>query len=95
MKNPQDVVLQPLITEKSTSLRETKGYYCFKVHPKANKVEIARAIERLFANRRQRGAAEYQRAVIAIDSNWPLLHSILVMPVRIEWLLQGCLMIEV
>jgi len=48
MKNPQDIVLQPLITEKSTVLRETRQVYCFKVHPRANKIEIARAIEQLF-----------------------------------------------
>jgi large subunit ribosomal protein L23 len=49
MNNPQDVVRQPLITEKSTILREGTGVYCFKVHPNANKIEIARAIEALFA----------------------------------------------
>lgn len=48
MKNPHDVVYQPLITEKSTILREQKGMYCFRVAPRANKVEIARAIEELF-----------------------------------------------
>ena len=49
MKNPQDVVQQPLLTEKTTTLRETLGVYCFKVHPDAGKIEIARAIETLFA----------------------------------------------
>lgn len=49
MKYPQDVVRQPLITEKSTILREGTGIYCFTVHPNANKIEIARAIEQLFA----------------------------------------------
>jgi large subunit ribosomal protein L23 len=49
MKNPQDIVLQPLITEKSTVLRETRQVYCFKVRPNANKIEIAKAVEQLFA----------------------------------------------
>lgn len=49
MKNSQDIVRQPLITEKSTVLREATGVYCFKVDRGANKIEIARAIERLFA----------------------------------------------
>jgi large subunit ribosomal protein L23 len=48
MKNPQDVIYQPLITEKSTILREQKDVYCFKVNPRANKIEIAKAIETLF-----------------------------------------------
>lgn len=49
MKSPYSVIRQPLITEKSTIAREAGGVYCFKVHVKANKLEIARAIEQLFA----------------------------------------------
>lgn len=45
---PQEIVRQPLVTEKSTVLREGTGVYCFKVHRDANKIEIARAIEALF-----------------------------------------------
>ena len=48
MKHPQDIVYRPLITEKSTILREKKEVYCFRVHINANKIEIARAIEALF-----------------------------------------------
>lgn len=46
--NSFKTVRQPLITEKSTILREQDGSYCFKVHLNANKIEIARAIEDLF-----------------------------------------------
>lgn len=49
MKAPQQVVHYPLITEKSTIVREQKGTYCFRVRIDANKIEIARAIEQLFA----------------------------------------------
>ncbi len=48
MNDPQSIVYQPLITEKSTILRERRGVYCFKVARNANKIEIARAIEALF-----------------------------------------------
>ena len=48
MKHPQDIIYQPLITEKSTILRESREVYCFRVHVNANKIEIARAIEALF-----------------------------------------------
>ncbi len=48
MKHEFCAVRQPLITEKSTLIREADGTYCFKVHPRANKLEIARAIEKLF-----------------------------------------------
>ncbi len=48
MRHPQDVIVQPLITEKSTILRERRDVYCFKVHLRASKIEIARTIETLF-----------------------------------------------
>ena len=48
MKNVYQTVKQPLITEKSTLVREANGTYCFKVHVDANKHEIARAVEKLF-----------------------------------------------
>jgi len=48
MKHHLRAIRQPLITEKSTIIREKDGTYCFKVHPDANKIEIARAIEFVF-----------------------------------------------
>jgi large subunit ribosomal protein L23 len=49
MKQFLKTVRSPLITEKSTILREKDGTYCFRVDPRANKIEIARAIEAVFA----------------------------------------------
>ncbi len=49
MKDILRTVRQPLITEKSTILREKDGTYCFRVHINANKIEIARAVEQIFA----------------------------------------------
>jgi large subunit ribosomal protein L23 len=48
MKTVHQTVRQPLITEKSTILRDATGVYCFKADARANKVEIARAVEELF-----------------------------------------------
>mgnify|MGYP000845587771 CR=1 FL=1 len=48
MKGPHEVVLQPLLTEKGTRLREEANQYLFRVAREANKVEIKRAIEQLF-----------------------------------------------
>jgi large subunit ribosomal protein L23 len=48
VKNPYQVVKYPLITEKSTILREDKSKYTFRVHKLANKIEIKRAIEAIF-----------------------------------------------
>ena len=48
MINPFRTIRQPLITEKSTIVREANGTYCFKVHVNATKLQIARAVEKLF-----------------------------------------------
>ena len=42
-----DVIRRPLITEKTTSLREGGNVVVFQVALKATKVEIRRAIEKL------------------------------------------------
>ena len=47
MKAPQDIVIAPIITEKSMSVIADKKY-TFKVATDANKVEIAEAVEKLF-----------------------------------------------
>jgi len=44
---PEDIIVKPIITEKSSSgLQE--GKYTFKVNKKATKVQIAQAVEKLF-----------------------------------------------
>ena len=47
MVHPQDIIIKPIITEKSTGLGESNSYV-FKVKSDANKVEIAKAVEALF-----------------------------------------------
>lgn len=42
-----DVILEPLITEKSTAQRE-KNKYTFKVHSEANKSSVKESVEKLF-----------------------------------------------
>jgi len=46
--SPTDVVRGPVITEKGTLVNEAGNQVVFRVHPRANKVEIRRAIETLF-----------------------------------------------
>ena len=48
MKNAYVTVKQPVITEKAAIQREDVGVYCFRVHPRANKIEIAKAVQDLF-----------------------------------------------
>ncbi len=47
MKTPQDIIIAPVITEKSMSGIEAKKY-TFRVAKDANKLEIADAVEKLF-----------------------------------------------
>ena len=43
----RDILIRPLITEKSTQLME-EGKYVFVVAKKANKIEIAKAVAKVF-----------------------------------------------
>ena len=47
MKDPRDVVISPVVSEKSYSLIDN-GVYTFIVHPDTNKIEIRQAIETIF-----------------------------------------------
>jgi large subunit ribosomal protein L23 len=42
-----EILKRPIVTEKMTALQE-RGHYAFEVSMKANKVEIARAVEKKF-----------------------------------------------
>jgi large subunit ribosomal protein L23 len=45
--SPADVLVRPLVTEKSTTLGEQRQYV-FEVHPSANKHDVAGAVEAMF-----------------------------------------------
>ena len=47
MKDPRDVIIAPIVSEKSYSLSE-QGVYTFRVHPEASKPEIHDAVEAIF-----------------------------------------------
>tara|TARA_B100000405_G_C16530319_1_gene354479 strand:- start:172 stop:465 length:294 start_codon:yes stop_codon:yes gene_type:complete len=46
-----DVLKRPVVTEKSTALREEENQYAFEVALDANKIEIRRAVESTFGVR--------------------------------------------
>ncbi len=47
--NANQVIRRPLVTEKSTMLRESgANVIAFEVDPSANKIEVKRAVEELF-----------------------------------------------
>ena len=47
MRDHCDVILKPVVSEKSYALLDN-GVYTFIVHPDANKVEIRQAVEAIF-----------------------------------------------
>ena len=44
----QEIIRRPLITEKSTELRDERNIVAFQVDRRANKIEIRRAVEAQF-----------------------------------------------
>ena len=48
MNEPYDIIQNVHLTEKATILSEKGNQYVFRVLPKANKVQIRQAIEKLF-----------------------------------------------
>lgn len=47
MRSPYDVLIRPVVSEKSFSLME-ENKYTFYVNKNANKIEIKNAVEKLF-----------------------------------------------
>ena len=42
------IVIRPMVTEKGTHQAQTLHAYPFVVHPKANKIEIRQAVEKIY-----------------------------------------------
>ncbi len=47
MRNPHDIILKPIVTERSMDVM-SEGKYTFVVDKKANKTEIKNALEKIF-----------------------------------------------
>ena len=50
MKDPRDIIIRPVVSEKSYEAFDG-NVYTFVVAPDANKIEIRKAVEELFATR--------------------------------------------
>ena len=77
MKHPREVIIAPMLTEKTTSLQNTYNNYTFKVSLNANKIEIAEAIERIFNVNvlrvntiRQRGKTKRMGRFVGKRADW-------------------------
>jgi len=76
MKDPRQIVLRPLVTEKSLE-GQADRQYCFEVDKRANKDEIKRAIEEIFDVKvvsvqtlQRRGKLRRQRYKIGRRKDW-------------------------
>jgi large subunit ribosomal protein L23 len=50
VKDPRDVIIKPVVSEKSYSAYDS-NVYTFVVAPSANKIEIRQAVEQLFGKK--------------------------------------------
>jgi large subunit ribosomal protein L23 len=48
VKNPRDVILGPIVSEKSYDLIEQRSTYTFQVDPRSNRSEVKIAVEEIF-----------------------------------------------
>ena len=46
--NFTEVLISPILSEKSVSIKDSQNRYSFRVNPSANKTEIKKAVEALF-----------------------------------------------
>ncbi|MEE9372509.1 MAG: 50S ribosomal protein L23 [Saprospiraceae bacterium] len=44
----KNILIKPLITEKTENISESGGKYTFKVNKKANKLEVRKAVEDMY-----------------------------------------------
>jgi large subunit ribosomal protein L23 len=44
----REIILRPLITEKTTLMQERENTVCFEVDRRANKIQVRAAVEELF-----------------------------------------------
>lgn len=49
MKYAHEILLRPIVTEKSMLARENNNQYFFKVNPDATKLDITNAVEKVFS----------------------------------------------
>jgi large subunit ribosomal protein L23 len=48
MKDEREIILRPIVTEKTADAKEHSNTVCFQVARGANRIEVRRAVEKLF-----------------------------------------------
>ena len=68
----RQIIIRPLLTEKTTLMQEKENTVCFEVHRRANKIMVRQAVEELFGvkvanvhvvNRKGKPVMRYGRVV--------------------------------
>ena len=44
----REIVLRPIVTEKTTMMQERENTVCFEIDRRANKIQVQKAVEELF-----------------------------------------------
>ena len=72
-----NVIIKPLVTEKSTHQQTTRNAYAFQVSPDANKQQIKQAIEKVYdvkvvdvRTMNRKGKPRRSRFKMATTSDW-------------------------
>ncbi|MCC7349771.1 MAG: 50S ribosomal protein L23 [Phycisphaerales bacterium] len=72
-----NIIIKPLITEKSTHQQNARNSYTFQVHREANKDQIRQAVEKLYEvkvvdvrTQNRKGKPRRTRYGLSTTSNW-------------------------
>lgn len=72
-----NVIIKPLVTEKSTHQQTTRNVYTFMVHKAANKPQIKQAVEKLYSVKvrdvrtlTRKGKPRRSRFKLTTSSDW-------------------------
>lgn len=90
--NLSQVLLKPMLTEKTTMLKDTVNQVSFMVDPRANQLEIAEAVEKAFnvkvkevnIVRRRPRARKKQGRVIGQQPGWKKAYVMLAQGEKID-----------
>ncbi len=74
---PHQILIRPIITEKTTHLSESRNTYTFEVHPQADKTQIKNAVQEMWnvkvvsVNTQNRsGKARRFKLTKGVTKNW-------------------------
>lgn len=48
LRDPRKIIIRPVVTEKTTIMREKENIFAFQVHRSASKDDIRKSVEKLF-----------------------------------------------